>query len=201
MTQPQGYIDKSYPNHVCLLHKALYGLKQAPMAWFERFNTQLLHIGFVASRADGNLFIYNHDSHIEFLLLYVDDIIVTRNHSSFIATLIDALSQDFDLKDLGRLHYFLGLQIDYTPSSLFVHQTKYTLDLLHRFSRSDCKPCKTPCSLVAHLVTNDSPLLVDHALYRSMVRALQYLTFTRLDLSFPVKQACQFISPPTANHL
>ena len=92
MTQPHGYIDKSCPNHVCLLLKAFYGLKQAPRAWFERFNTQLLHIGFVASRADGNLFIYNHDSYIEFLLLYVDDIIVIGNHSSFIATLIDALS-------------------------------------------------------------------------------------------------------------
>ena len=72
--------------------KAFYGLKQAPRAWFERFNTQLLHIGFVAFGADGNLFIYNYDSHIEFLLLYVDDIIVIGNHSSFIATLIDALS-------------------------------------------------------------------------------------------------------------
>ena len=57
-----------------------YGLKQAPRAWFERFSTQLLHIGFVASRANGNLFIYNHDSHIVFLLLYVDDIIVIGNH-------------------------------------------------------------------------------------------------------------------------
>ena len=95
----------------------------------------------------------------------------------------------------------MGLQIDYTPSSLFVHQTKYTLDLLHRFSRSDCKPCKTPCSLVAHLVANDSPLLVNHALYRSMVGALQYLTFARPDLSFAIQQACQFISPPTTNHL
>ena len=58
----------------------------------------------------------------------------------------------FDLKDLGRLLYILGLQVDYTPTGLFVHQKKYTLDLLHKFSMSDCKPCKTPCTPNAHLL-------------------------------------------------
>ena len=154
----------------------------------------------MASTTNGNLFIYNHDSHIVFQLLYVDDIIVIGNHYSFVASLIGALSQEFDLKDLGRLHYFLGLQIDYTPSSLFVHQTKYALDLRHRFHMSYCKSCKTPCSPAALLVANDSPLLVDPTFYRSMVGALQYLTFTRPDLSFAVQQACQFMSSPTANH-
>ena len=109
MAQPQGYVDQSCPNHVCLLHKALYVLKQAPKAWFERFTSQLLHVGFVAFRVDGNLFIYNHASHLVFLLLYVDDIIVTGNHPDFISSLLGVLSNDFDLKDLGRLHYFLGL--------------------------------------------------------------------------------------------
>ena len=74
----------------------------------------------MASGADGNFFIYNHDSHLVFLLLYVDDIIVTGNHPYFISSLIQSLSQEFDLKDLGRLHYFLGLQIDYTLDGLFV---------------------------------------------------------------------------------
>ncbi|XP_030945775.1 uncharacterized protein LOC115970250 [Quercus lobata] len=151
--------------------------------------------------ADGNLFIYNHDSHLVCLLLYVDDIIVTGNHAAFLTSLLVVLGTDFDLKDLGRLHYFLGLQIDYTPSGLFVHQTKYTLDLLNKFSMSGCKPCKTPCSPNAHLLANDSPLLHDPTFYRSLVGALQYLTFTRPDISFAVQQACQFMSSPTSNHL
>lgn len=147
MAQSQGYVDQSYLDHVCLLHKASYGLKQAPQAQFERFSTQLPHVDFVASGVD---FIYNHDDHIIFLLLYVDDIIVTSNHPNFIASLVATLGQDFDLKDLGRLHYFLGLQIDYTPVELFVHQTKYTLDLLHKCSMFDCKPCKTPYTPNVH---------------------------------------------------
>ena len=119
MAQPQGYVDLAFPQHVCLLHKALCGLKQAPKAWFERFTSQLLHIGFFASTADGNLFILRHGSSIVFLLLYVDDIIITSNKSSFVSSIIKLLGVDFDLKDLGLLHYFLDLQIDHTSSGFF----------------------------------------------------------------------------------
>ena len=147
MAQPQGYIDSKFPKHVCLLHKALYGLKQTPGAWFERFTSQLFHIGFFASGVGSYLFIYKHGCHLVFLLLYVDDIILTSNDSSFTASFIYQLGSEFDLKDLGPLHYFLGLQIDYTSNGLFVHQKKYDSDLLAKFSMTDCKPCKTPCSL------------------------------------------------------
>lgn len=81
------------------------------------------------SGTDGNLFICRHGSHLVFLLLYVDDIIHTRNNPAFTASMIQQLSSDFDLKDLGLLHYFLRLQIDYIDSGLFVHQTKYETDL------------------------------------------------------------------------
>nr|XP_023922767.1 uncharacterized protein LOC112034201 [Quercus suber] len=197
----QGYVDPAFPRHVCLLHKALYGLKQAPRAWFERFTSQLLHIGFFASIVDGNLFILRHGSFLVYLLLYVDDIIVIGNSSSFVSSIIKLLGTDFDLKDLGLLHSFLGLQIDYTSTGHFVHQTKYASDLLQRFAMIDCKPCKTPCSPNHHLLPNDSPLLPDPKSYRSLVGALQYLTFTRLDLSFVVQQACQYMSSLTQNHL
>ena len=72
-----------------------------PRAWFERFTSQLLHISFCASIADGNLFILRHGSSIVFLLLYLDDIIITGNKSSFVSSVIKLLGVDFDLKDLG----------------------------------------------------------------------------------------------------
>ena len=161
----------------------------------------MLHIGFCASTADGNLFILKHGSSIVFLLLYVDDIIITDNKSSFVSSIIKLLRVDFDLKHFGLLHYFFGLQIDYTSSGLFVHQTKYASDLLTKFGMTDCKPCKTLSSPNSHLLPNDSLLLSDPTSYRSLVGALQYLTFTRPDLSFAVQQACQHMSSPTQNHL
>ena len=109
MQQPPGYIDAAHPTYVCKLHKSLYGLKQAPRAWFKRFTFHLIHLGFQASFADSSLFIFQSKSTIIYLLLYVDDIILTRNNSKHVASLIATLSVVFELKDLRDLNYFLSI--------------------------------------------------------------------------------------------
>ena len=109
MSQPPGYKDISKPHHVCLLHKAIYGLKQAPRAWFDSFTTQLFHLGFHASCAGSNLFILIHLQQVVYLLLYVDDIIITGSDKVLVADIITQLGVSFALKDLGPLHYFFGV--------------------------------------------------------------------------------------------
>ena len=151
MSQPPGYVDPDHPELVYKLHKAIYGLKQAPRAWFDSFTSQLYHIGFQASSVDSNLFILHQGSFVVYLLLYVDDIIITGNSVPFIDHLVSRLVAVFDLKDLGPLAYFLGLQIEYTFSGLFVHQSKYALDLLTKFNMLDCEPCLTSCSPTAYV--------------------------------------------------
>ena len=133
MQQPPGYIDAAHPTYVCKLHKSLYGLKQAPRAWFERFTFHLIHLGFQASFADNSLFIFHSKSTIIYLLLYVDDIILIGNNSKHIASLVTALKAVFELKDLGELNYFLGVQISRTPVGLHLTQSKYASNILHRF--------------------------------------------------------------------
>ena len=130
----------------------------------------------------------------------MDDIIITGNHGAFVAEIIRQLGVAFALKDIGPLSYFLGLQIEYIGGGVFVHQSKYAKDLLSKFHMLDCKPCSTPCAF-AHSHASDSPLLLDPTAYRSLVGALQYLTFTRPDLSYAVQQACQFMSKPCQHHL
>ena len=110
--------------------KSLYGLKQASRTRFERFTFHLLHLGFIASMADSSLFFFHS---IIYLLIYVDDTIITRNNSKHISHLIAALSAIFDLKDLGSLHYFLGILITRTQFGLILTQSKYAFDVLHRF--------------------------------------------------------------------
>ena len=124
-------MDHQFPHHVCRLHKSLYGLKQAPRAWFDRFASQLLHLGFEASMADSSLFVYHSRQIIIYLLVYVDDIIITGNSSSQVSHLVTALSQAFELKDLGALSYFLGIQILPTRFGLTLCQSKYASDVLH----------------------------------------------------------------------
>jgi hypothetical protein len=110
MCQPLGYEDKSLPHYICKLDKALYGLKQAPRAWYAWLSTKLLQLGFKISKADNSLFYFQTDKVTMFILVYVDDIIVTISKPHAIPTLLKKLGDDFALKDLGDLHYFWGLK-------------------------------------------------------------------------------------------
>uniref|UniRef100_A0A2N9J182 Integrase catalytic domain-containing protein n=1 Tax=Fagus sylvatica TaxID=28930 RepID=A0A2N9J182_FAGSY len=201
MMQPPGYVASNQPQHVCKLQKSIYGLKQAPRAWFESFTTQLLSLGFQASSADSSLFTYKAGSVIAFLLLYVDEILLTGNNSSFITQLIHALSKVFELKYMGSLSYFLGLQIQRSTKGLTITQTKYATDLLTKHNMVHCSPCKTPCVPHVRLSAHCGQPIVDVHAYRSLVGALHYLTFTRPDISFAVHQVCQFMNAPSDIHL
>ncbi|KAM1049049.1 hypothetical protein ACFX2C_028192 [Malus domestica] len=125
MSQPQGFIDKDHPEYVCKLERSLYGLKQAPRAWNDRFTSFLLSLGFKSSFAYPSLFVKHDGKSIIMLLLNVDDIILTGDNDKCIQTVVSQLTKEFDMKDLGLLHYFLGLQIDYQSRGMFVHHTKY----------------------------------------------------------------------------
>ena len=201
MQQPLRYVDAQFPHHVCRLHKFLYGLKQTPRAWFDRFTSQLLHLGFMDSMADSSLFVFHSHQTIIYLLLYADDIIITGNSTSQVDHLVTGLSTAFELKDLGAFSYFLGIQILPTRLGLTLCQSKYASDVLHRFKMENSKPTKTPSCSNSHLTPFDGTALPDPSEYRSMVGAHQYLTFTCLDLSFSVHQLCQFMQHPTTSHL
>uniref|UniRef100_A0A8R7PXC6 Reverse transcriptase Ty1/copia-type domain-containing protein n=1 Tax=Triticum urartu TaxID=4572 RepID=A0A8R7PXC6_TRIUA len=111
MRQPPSYVDSRFPHYVCKLDKALYGLKQSPRAWYSRLSSRLQELGFVPSRADTSLFVYNSGGVITFMLVYVDDIIVTSSSPSAVTRLIADLHTEFPLKDLGDLHFFLGIEV------------------------------------------------------------------------------------------
>ena len=111
MKQPQGFVDITKPTHVCKLIKSLYVLKQGPRAWNSKFTSYLPAMGFKSSASDSSLFVKQCENDIVILLLYVDDIIITGSNPSKVQRIITELSEVFELKDMGRLTYFLGLQI------------------------------------------------------------------------------------------
>ncbi|KAL6289760.1 hypothetical protein ACE6H2_007270 [Prunus campanulata] len=199
MTQPPGFEDLQKPNYVCKLHRSLYGLKQAPRAWYEELHDALLSLGFQTSAADTSLFL-KIDSSATFILVYVDDIVITGNNPSYCTQLISQLGSQFAIKDLGPLHYFLGIEVHRTASGLFLSQTKYTTDLLSKTDMLDAKPFPSPAT-TAKLASDSGELLSYPTSYRSIVGALQYLTWTRPDISYSVNQVCQFLHAPTTTHL
>jgi histone deacetylase 1/2 len=200
MRQPPGYEGR--PGLVCKLDKALYGLKQAPRAWYYRLSSKLQSLGFSASKADTSLFFYNKGGVSIFMLIYVDDIVVASSSEKAVAALLHDLGLDFALKDLGGLHYFLGIEVKKVHDGIILSQEKYANDLLGRVNMKMCKSVDTPLSVSDKLSVMDGEVLSseDSTRYRSIVGALQYITLTRPDIAFSVNKVCQFLHAPTTVH-
>ena len=175
-------------NKVCRLWRALYGLKQAPRAWFAKFSSTIFRLGYTVSLYDSALFLRRIDKGIILLLLYVDDMIVTGDDLSGIQELKDFLSQQFEMKDLGHLSYFLGLEITHYTDGLYITQAKYASDFLSRARLTNSKTVDTPVELNAHLTPSGGKPLSNPSLYRRLVDSLVYLTVTRSDISYAIHQ-------------
>ncbi|GJT36081.1 ribonuclease H-like domain-containing protein [Tanacetum coccineum] len=187
MHQPPGFRDPQHPDHVCLLQRSLYGLKQAPRAWFQRFAAYAARVGFHHSRCDSSLFIYRQGADTAYLLLYVDDIVLTASSSDLLQQIITSLHAEFSMTDLGSLNYFLGISVTRNASGMFLSQQKYATEVLDRAGMLNCKPCRTPVDTDSKLSADGAPIS-DSTLYRSLAGVLQYLTFTRPDISYVVQQ-------------
>ncbi|GJY55059.1 ribonuclease H-like domain-containing protein [Tanacetum coccineum] len=133
--------------------------------------------GFVDSRYP------NHGSEVAYLLIYVDDIILTASSPVLLQQIVDSLHKEFDMTDLGALNYFLGISVVRHPTRLFLSQKKYARQLLERAHMVNCNPSRTPIDTDSKLGP-DGVLVQDPTLYRSLAGELQYLTFTRPDLSY-----------------
>jgi histone deacetylase 1/2 len=202
MRQPPGYEDRGKQNYICKLEKALYGLKQAPRAWYARLSSQLVKLGFVASKSDTSLFIYRKRHITIYMLIYVDDIIVASSSEQATQTLLKDLSKEFALKDLGSLHYFLGIEVHQVADGLLLNQSKYAQDVLKREGMKQCTGVPTPLSSSENITAYEGDLLgpEDATSYTSMVGALQYLTLTRPDIAYAVNKICQYLHAPTTVH-
>ncbi|GAA0159081.1 transmembrane signal receptor [Lithospermum erythrorhizon] len=144
MKQPRGFSHPDFPDYHCLLKKSLYGLKQAPRAWFHKVSSFLLTLGFTKSNADSSLFIFHSNDAMMYLLLYVDDIIITVSSSKLLNRFITILNDEFSLNDLGSLHFFLGIEVSQVNHGLFLSQQKYIKELLKKQGLLNCTPVQTP---------------------------------------------------------
>ncbi|CAA7028135.1 unnamed protein product [Microthlaspi erraticum] len=200
MHQPPGFVDPDKPDHVCLLQKSLYGLKQAPRAWYQRFAQFATRIGFKQSKCDASLFIKQQGKDIAYLLLYVDDIALTASNQTLLRSIINSLHSEFEMTDLGKLHYFLGIAINRDSHGLHLNQRNYAADILHRAGMSNCNISSTPVDTSSKLSADAGKPVADPTLYRSLVGALQYLTFTRPDITYAVQQICLYMHDPREPH-
>ncbi|GJZ92900.1 retrovirus-related pol polyprotein from transposon TNT 1-94 [Tanacetum coccineum] len=188
MKQPLGFIDPQRPNHVYFLHKSLYGLKQAPHAWFKRLFKALFDLGFKGSKTDPSLFIYSRGHTLLYILVYVDDNIVTGNNKGTIDNIICQLGSAFALKDLGPLNYFWGIEIVPHVSGILLSQKKYILELLQSAGLSNWNPMSSLMVTSSSLSLDDSTAFSNPVKYRQVLGSLQYVILSRPDIAFDVNK-------------
>jgi len=203
MEQPEGFeLGSKEDDSVCRLRKSLYGLKQAPRVWNQKIRSFLKSIGFNQLHSDPCVYI-NKTTEI-IIAMWVDDLIIFGKDMASINDLKVRLNEEYEMKDLGELKYFLGIQVhrDRERKIIHINQSGYNRTILERYGMENSKPANTPLSSGARLIkATATDILTDQKEYQSMVGSLMYaMLATRPDLAQTIQQISQFSQRPTKTH-
>nr|GEV31183.1 ribonuclease H-like domain-containing protein [Tanacetum cinerariifolium] len=204
MKIPEGYVSESNENKVCRLKKSLYGLKQAPRKWNEKLVGVLSKCEFTQSLNDHLLFVKSSKDSFIALLVYVDDIIISGNDLNEINMFKGFPSSKFQIKDLGKLKYFLGIEVLESDKAICLSQRKYCIELLHEFGMLGCRPTSVPVepnTVLNFKASVDDSTLENIAGYQKLVGKIIYLTHTRPDIAYSVHCLSQHMHAPLKPHL
>ncbi|GJR02356.1 retrovirus-related pol polyprotein from transposon TNT 1-94 [Tanacetum coccineum] len=201
VAQPPEFIDFEKPNHVFKLKKALYGLKQAPKAWYDRLKAFLLDHKYIIGLVDNTLFTEKRNSHIIIVQIYVDDIIFGSICQELCDDFSKIMHNEFEIRMICELNFFLGLQIKQFDDGIFFNQSKYVKEMLKKFGLEDSKPIKTPMSSETKLTRDEDGEPIDDTKYRGMIGSLLYLTASRPDIMFSVCLCTRFQEAQKTSHI
>ncbi|KAL5499747.1 hypothetical protein EMCRGX_G011207 [Ephydatia muelleri] len=205
MEQPPGYIKKGEEHLVCKLKKSIYGLKQSPRCWNKVFNEYMTSLSYEQCAADPCVLVRTEGTETTIIAVYVDDLIIIAKNPETMERIKGSLTERFKMKDLGKLHYCLGINIEYDENKrcLWMHQRPYIQSLLERYQLSEAKSSCTPADINVKLVKDDGAAkLADSVCYQSMVGSLLYAAIaTRPDIAQAVGAVSKFNSCPTETHL
>ncbi|CAJ2635972.1 unnamed protein product [Trifolium pratense] len=199
--EPCGY-QTNDKYKVYKLKKALYGLKQTPRAWYSKIESYFVQESFTKCPYEHTLFIkHEKEGKILIVSLYVDDLIYTGNDEEMFESFKRSMKSKFAMTDLGRMRYFLGVEIKQAENGIFIYQQKYAQDILMRFGMENCNKVCSPIVTGCKLTKNEGGKLVDATEYRQMIGCLMYLLATRPDLAFSVCLVARYMDRPTELHL
>nr|GEW81354.1 copia protein [Tanacetum cinerariifolium] len=168
VSQPEGFIDPKFSNHVYRLKKSIYGLKQAPRAWYDKLPSFLIEHGFTKGIVDPTLFTRRHGGDILFVKVYVDDIIFGSTNPDFSKRFANRMKNNFEMSMMGELKFFLGLQVHQSPCGIFISQSQYTIELLKKHGLDECVLMGTPMA-TERLYADLQGTLTDQMTYHRMI--------------------------------
>nr|GEZ51795.1 hypothetical protein [Tanacetum cinerariifolium] len=201
VSQPNGFVDPVKPNHVYKLKKALYGLKQAPRAWYDMLSSFLLSQDFSKGSVDLTLFIRKNENDLLLVQIFIDDIIFAAPTLKLCDLFANLMCSKFKMLMMGKISFFLGLQISQSPRGIFINQSKYALESLKKCGFESCDPVDTPMVEKSKLDEDKEGKAVDPSHYRGMIGTLLYLTASRPDLQFAICMCARYQARPTEKHV
>nr|GEX30193.1 retrovirus-related Pol polyprotein from transposon TNT 1-94 [Tanacetum cinerariifolium] len=201
VSQPDGFVDPYNPNHVYKLKKSLYGLKQAPRAWYDMLSSFLISQDFSKGSVDPTLFIYRNDNDLLLVQIYVDGIIFAASTPELCDLFVKIMDSKLKMSMMGKISFFLGLQISQSPRGIFINHSKYALESLKKYGFESCDPMDTPIVEKSKLDEDKEVKAVDPSHYRSMIGTLLYLTASRPDLQFAICMCARYQARHTKKHL
>ncbi|GJU71515.1 retrovirus-related pol polyprotein from transposon TNT 1-94 [Tanacetum coccineum] len=201
VSQPDRFVDPDKPNYVYKLKKALYGLKQAPRAWYDMLSSFLISNDFSKGSVDPTLFIRREGKELLLVQIYVDDIIFAASTPELCDLFAKIMCSKFKMSMMGKISFFLGLQISQSPRGIFINQSKYALESLKKYGFESCDPVDTPMVEKSKLDEDKEGKAVDPSHYRGMIGTLLYLTASRPDLQFAICMCARYQARPTEKHL
>ena len=204
MRQPEGFVAKGREHLVCKLKRSIYGLKQSPRCWNSALDSRLKTMGFAQTTSDPCLYV-STEGEMFVIAVYVDDIVLAGKSNRKMSEVKNALASRFDVKDMGELHYFLGVKIvqDMDAGNVWIGQPAYAESILQKFGMESAKPVGTPVDNGTKLVkTTEESERVEQTLYQSAVGSLLYLSMgTRPDITYAVSNVARFCAYPSKQHL
>ena len=204
MQQPEGYVKPGEEHLACKLERSLYGLKQSSRCWNKAFKESVEKLGFTQASADPCVFIRKADT-LTIIAIHVDDLMILAENIFEMQRLKGSLKVQFKMKDMGELHYYVGVCIvqDKERKQFYLHQGQYIEKMLKKFGQTEAKPVSTPADLNVKLQKEDGVSRpVDTVTYQSIVGSLLYAAITtRPDIAQAVGVVSKFCANPTQSHL
>lgn len=199
--QPKGFEVEAESNKVYKLKKALYGLKQAPRAWYSRIEGYFAKEGFEKCYCEHTLFVKKERGDVLVVSVYVDDLIYTGSSMEMIEEFKKSMMEEFSMTDLGKMKYFLGVEVIQDEKGIFINQRKYAAEIIKKYGMDESNSVKNPIVPGQKLTKAGVGVLVDPSEFKQLIGSLRYLTTTQPDLIFSVNLVSRYMESPTEQHM
>lgn len=198
--QPEGFEVKGSEEKVYNLSKALYGLKQAPRAWNDKLNQILRELEFTRCSKEASLYQKKRGGHLLIVAVYVDDLLVTGSDLSLIIEFKKEMGTKFEMSDLGKLTYYLGIEVLQHADGITLRQERYASKILSETGMTGCNSTHVPMDMNIKLSKSTEEKSTDEKKYRRSIGCLRYLIHTRPDLSYSIGVLSRYMLDPKESH-